>query len=228
MEFYHGGKLSFIDESFKYKSNRVVYGAGLYLTTYYDVAKKYTKGSRKLYKIELNQGNDISDSLLPYDKTIQFLKGITTKSKLNLFLNRIERFIIDGKKNVYNFFYIQIFFIIFVVTINSARHRQVWLNIMKKIILFLALSLTALTATAQLTKEEKNDPMRPKGMIQVGFKGHFDREVNDAVSGLLITRYYLSGNIVGYRFLVVGSHSYRYYWKPKFCSCSQEQRKIDE
>lgn len=102
MEFYHGGKLSFIDESFKYKSNRVVYGAGLYLTTYYDVAKKYTKGSRKLYKIELNQGNDISDSLLPYDETIQFLKGITTKSKLNLFLNRIEKFIIEGKIKAYN------------------------------------------------------------------------------------------------------------------------------
>jgi hypothetical protein len=100
---------------------------------------------------------------------------------------------------------------------------------MKKLFLIVALSLTALTATAQLTPEEKKDQMRPVGMVQVGTEGNFDVKEDDNLGGgTLIRKYKLKGKIVGYRFYVFGTQSYRYYWIPKHCKCSQEYRKINE
>lgn len=99
---------------------------------------------------------------------------------------------------------------------------------MKKLFLILCFGIIAFASEAQLSESEKKDTMRPKGMIQVGTTGLYDKKENDANTGLLITRYLLNNKIVGYRFLIIGSHTIFYYWIPKYCNCTQETRKIYE
>ena len=100
---------------------------------------------------------------------------------------------------------------------------------MKKILIiaFMALSLNAV---AQLTPEQKKDPMRPKYMVQVGTEGEFTSKEPDGLNYTM--RYYLKVKgqkvLVGVRFWLYGSNSYRYYWIPKYCKCSQEYIKVDE
>lgn len=59
--FFHGGNLDKMDyqEIIAPKTGRFEYGIGLYLTTSREVAEKYSKGSRKLYLVELE--NNIVD-----------------------------------------------------------------------------------------------------------------------------------------------------------------------
>lgn len=78
MTFWHGGDLEglnqFSDTPIN-KSGRVEFGPGMYLTTSYDVALKYSKGSRKLYQISVYKGVDASDVDLDLDQCIKFIKS---------------------------------------------------------------------------------------------------------------------------------------------------------
>ena len=44
MSFYHGGNLDRYDDNLIQRKGRFEYGAGLYLTTHYETAKKYARG----------------------------------------------------------------------------------------------------------------------------------------------------------------------------------------
>lgn len=83
MNFWHGGDLDNIKDDFKFNKNRIMFGIGLYLAKKYDVAKKYSKGRRKLYLVTIENGNDISNSVFNKDSCIEFIKkyGITSKRK---------------------------------------------------------------------------------------------------------------------------------------------------
>ena len=100
---------------------------------------------------------------------------------------------------------------------------------MKKI-LFIALMALSLNAVAQLTPEQKKDPMRPKGMVQVGTEGSYTDSHPDGLNYTM--RYYLKvgklSMLVGVRYWIYGTNSYRYYCVPKYCKCSQEYIKVDE
>ena len=69
IQMYHGGNLELTPRDTLHPdmfdkvpaSKRQEYGPGLYLTTSEKVVEKYAKGSRKLYKITLKRGRDISD-----------------------------------------------------------------------------------------------------------------------------------------------------------------------
>lgn len=100
---------------------------------------------------------------------------------------------------------------------------------MKKLIIIIAV-LLSFTAKAQLTPEQKKDPMRPKGMIEVGAEGYYSESHPDGLNYSI--RYYLKvGNksfLVGVRYWLYGANTYKYYWIPKYCKCSQEYIKVNE
>lgn len=79
LNFFHGGDLDNIDQYKKQKSDRQQFGSGLYLTTYYDIAKKYAKGSRKLYLVSVQKGTDINDVKIKTDVIIYFLNSTFNK-----------------------------------------------------------------------------------------------------------------------------------------------------
>jgi len=94
MSFWHGGDLT--DTSMRpQKKGRFEYGAGLYLITRYDVASKYAKGSRKLYKVDVHQGTDISKVQLDVDMAKHFVNTYvsraTRKEILYYIDNNVER-----------------------------------------------------------------------------------------------------------------------------------------
>lgn len=95
-KFYHGGNLDTLDSNYIFKTKRIEFGAGLYLTDDYRVVQKYTKGSRKLYLLEVYKGNDINDVELEYDIVLNFLKKLLSTSGLNQILPYLE------KRNVSN------------------------------------------------------------------------------------------------------------------------------
>lgn len=101
--FWHGGNLSEYSDVIAQKNGRYEYGPGLYLTTQYDVAKKYAKGSRKLYIVTVALGNDIHDSFLETSKVIEFIKKYIIASKRKEILYYIEKYNVDGKIKGYLF-----------------------------------------------------------------------------------------------------------------------------
>lgn len=80
MEFWHGGNL---DAEMSFRSGRWEYGPGLYLTTHYLTAKKYAKGSRKFYKISVENGNDSNSTLISFSVAEAFVDRYCAKSKAN-------------------------------------------------------------------------------------------------------------------------------------------------
>lgn len=100
MTFWHGGNLEIEKSSVAHKTGRYVYGAGLYLTTKYSIAKEYSKGSRRLYKVVVEKGLDIDDSLIDLDKAIEFVKNYAKVDKrkelINIFKQREENGKIPG------------------------------------------------------------------------------------------------------------------------------------
>lgn len=86
---WHGGNLDIIDDTMKFKKGRAEYGPGLYLTTHYDTAQKYSKGSRKFYQVVVEKGNNISDIQIPLDDVKEFVNRHTIKNKRKEVLNHI-------------------------------------------------------------------------------------------------------------------------------------------
>ena len=85
------------DESMSHKKGQWEFGPGLYLTTKWETANKYSKGPRKLYRVTLEKGNNAWDVTLPFEDAVEFVKtyGIGTKRKG--VLERLERYR-DGLK----------------------------------------------------------------------------------------------------------------------------------
>ncbi len=92
--FYHGGNLESLREFQSYRSNRQKYGTGLYLTSNYDVAKRYAKGNRKLYLVSVERGNDIENSFVTLSKLSDFMNSYfgkpATKKVLQFLSDRVE------------------------------------------------------------------------------------------------------------------------------------------
>ena len=102
MTFYHGGNLDDYDETVAHKKGRYEFGAGLYLTTHYGTAARYAKGSRKLYLVTVERGNDSRDVLLDWSAVDSFLMTHCAKSKHNEVVSRIRKYInTDGKVRSY-------------------------------------------------------------------------------------------------------------------------------
>jgi hypothetical protein len=90
MRFYHGGNLDNIDSDYVFKTKKMEFGAGLYLTNDYRVVQKYTRGSRKLYLVEVYKGTDINDVELDYNLVINFLNKLIG-SNINKILPYLEQ-----------------------------------------------------------------------------------------------------------------------------------------
>lgn len=91
LTLWHGGNLEFGLENVKHKGGRWEYGPGLYLTTHYDTARKYSKGSRKLYRIVIKKGNEISGVNIPISEVLSFVDDYVLKSKRKDIIERIEK-----------------------------------------------------------------------------------------------------------------------------------------
>jgi hypothetical protein len=108
--FYHGGNLNLtsdnrltpMDVDKVPASKRIEYGPGLYLTTSSHVVDKYAKGSRKLYKVYVDQGTEINDVKIDIS-SIDELKASLGKPKVQKIRERIEgsRFDEHGKVGAY-------------------------------------------------------------------------------------------------------------------------------
>ena len=92
IKFWHGGDLDNYDDIIAQKNGRYEYGPGLYLTTHYDTAKKYSKGRRKFYIISVEKGNDINKSLLDIYRVKEFINKYVIKNKQKEILQRIEKY----------------------------------------------------------------------------------------------------------------------------------------
>jgi hypothetical protein len=99
MNFWHGGNLDNYDDIIAQKNGRYEYGPGLYITTSYDVATRYSKGSRKLYLVTIEKGKDIQDSYLSLDSVKDFMSKYVVSSKRKEILLRLEKFT-DGENMV--------------------------------------------------------------------------------------------------------------------------------
>lgn len=104
MNFWHGGNLDEYSEIIAQKNGRYEYGPGLYLITQFDVAKKYAKGSRKLYIVTVEKGHEIGDVSLNMNNVISFVNSFVLSKKRKEILGRFERHIKDGyiKADIFN------------------------------------------------------------------------------------------------------------------------------
>jgi len=96
MNFWHGGNLDEYSDVIAQKSGRYEYGAGLYLITRYDIAHKYSKGSRKLYLVTVEKGINIDDAFLNMDKVLDFIKTYVIGHKKKEILERFKKHIRDN------------------------------------------------------------------------------------------------------------------------------------
>jgi len=86
MHFFHGGNLDEINTDIQQKASRQKFGAGLYLTTNYNVVLKYNKGSRKLYLVSVQKGNSIDEKIFTLEVIMQFLNTTYSKPKVKQIL----------------------------------------------------------------------------------------------------------------------------------------------
>ncbi len=97
MNFWHGGNLDDYGDAIAQKNGRYEYGPGLYITTHYDTAKKYAKGSRKLYLVTVANGVDISDATLDENKVREFVASYVIGGKRKEILATMEKYFSEGK-----------------------------------------------------------------------------------------------------------------------------------
>lgn len=96
MTFWHGGNLDVINDDMVFKSGRYEFGTGLYLTTHYNTAKKYAKGSRKFYQVVVEKGNDANDIKLSLDIVYEFLAKYAIKSKISELKSAMNKWELKG------------------------------------------------------------------------------------------------------------------------------------
>lgn len=102
MNFWHGGNLDAYDDTIAQKNGRYEFGPGLYITTHYDTALKYAKGSRKLYLITVENGVDINDASIPEDIVKEFINKYVISNKKKDVWNILQRFNKEGKISASN------------------------------------------------------------------------------------------------------------------------------
>ena len=104
LHFWHGGNLDYYDDVIAQRGGRYEYGPGLYLITDYDSAKKYAKGSRKLYIVSVERGHDLRDAKLPWEDVQAFVESYAMASKkkeiLEWLSGRVKDGFIDGTQFV--------------------------------------------------------------------------------------------------------------------------------
>lgn len=105
MNFWHGGNLDDYNEIIAQKNGRYEYGAGLYLTTKYEVAVKYAKGSRKLYIVSVANGTDINNAFIDLAKAKQFVDTYVLKHLKKEIWKRISnpKYVVDNKVKAHVF-----------------------------------------------------------------------------------------------------------------------------
>ena len=103
MNFWHGGDLDNIKDDFRFNKNRIMFGIGLYLAKKYEVAKKYSKGRRKLYLVTIENGNDISNSLFDTNACIEFVKNYCITSKRKEVIHYVNYYSKENKISSYIF-----------------------------------------------------------------------------------------------------------------------------
>jgi len=98
MTLWHGGNLnSEFTDSLAHKKGKWEYGPGLYLTTHYNTARKYSKGGRKLYQITIERGLDLDDALIDTQKLYDFVTYHTIGNKKNIIKTSIAKYDDNGK-----------------------------------------------------------------------------------------------------------------------------------
>lgn len=99
LTLWHGGNLDeAYDETTAHRKGRWEFGPGLYLTTHYSTAQRYSKGGRKLYRITITQGNEASKTPIPFEDAVQFIKTYAIRSKQREVLAYLERYRERGLK----------------------------------------------------------------------------------------------------------------------------------
>ena len=97
LTLWHGGNLDLGQDTIQHKKGRWEAGPGLYLTTHYATAKKYSKGSRKLYQVTIRKGTDIRDVGIDPDTAKEFVNKSVIKSKRPDILQRVDKHTKNGK-----------------------------------------------------------------------------------------------------------------------------------
>ena len=103
LTLWHGGNLEIGQDNVSHKRGRWEFGPGLYLTTHYDTAKKYSKGSRKLYQITISKGANINDVRFPIKVCLDFVEKFVTRSKKKNIIERLNARAVDGSINADTF-----------------------------------------------------------------------------------------------------------------------------
>lgn len=91
IQLWHGGK----DLEYSYhqyqssKQDRWEYGPGLYLTTHYERAKLYAKGSKSTYCVQVEEGNDLHGSLVDISLVNQFISDYVIGSKKKMLIEEM-------------------------------------------------------------------------------------------------------------------------------------------
>ncbi len=97
MSFWHGGNLDEFNDSIAQKNGRYEFGAGLYITTSYEVVNKYARGSRKLYLVTVEKGVDIDDAFLDLERATGFINSYVLTAKRKDIMQYLSKYIEDGK-----------------------------------------------------------------------------------------------------------------------------------
>jgi len=97
--FWHGGNLDDYKDIIVQKRSRYEYGAGLYLTTHYNTAVKYSKGSRKLYLVTVKKGKEIHNTFISISEANDFINMYVLDKKKKDIILRLQKWEKDGKIN---------------------------------------------------------------------------------------------------------------------------------
>ena len=98
---WHGGNLDdAYQETKRHAKGRWEHGPGLYLTSSHEVAKKYTKGRRKLYRVKVSEGNDIQSVDVPIEDIHSFIDRYVIRKDRQDIKDRLERTLKDGKVKI--------------------------------------------------------------------------------------------------------------------------------
>lgn len=92
LTLWHGGNLDVYKDTTAHRGGRWEHGPGLYLTTHYNTANKYAKGSRKLYRIVVQKGNDLYDSKLDLEPVKDFIDTYVFKALRKDILARLKKY----------------------------------------------------------------------------------------------------------------------------------------
>lgn len=91
LTLWHGGNLELEKDAIMHKGGRWEHGPGLYLTTHYDTARKYAKGARKLYRVVVKRGTNLSDAQIPVASAVDFVGTYVIGTKRKDVVSRIEK-----------------------------------------------------------------------------------------------------------------------------------------